>query len=810
MPRRSPSRSARKTGPQRPSTTTPRHPASRSTPALRLLPGLSSLSFAVQSAFDAPGLVAAVAQHVLELARADSFSLLLLDYETGELYGEHFDKGEPSARGQSRVTPRPGSFLAQVLRRETLIIEDAGNVDQADWRELRADAPVPAALVGVPLIVGTSLLGVALLGFQRPIRASARRRRAILFLADLIGLAVDRIRTHAELEQKTARLEEASASLRRLDEMKSELISVVSHELRTPLTSIKAYTETLLDNVQNPSFVLHEKFLGIINEECDRLTRIVNDVLDLSRMDSGRRRLKSELVELTHLVDEVIPTVEPQLLAKSLTVERDFAANLPTLEADPDLMKQVLVNLINNAAKFSHEGTAITIHAHPAGERMQIVVEDKGMGIPADKLSRVFERFYRVEEGGAEHVGGSGLGLAIVKSVVELHGGTIRVESEVNEGSRFIFELPLIQRGFRNLMRSLEPFFETPELRTILGSAVEMVAEVMEARNVSIMFFNEDGTELMIRAAHGMDPDTIARARVKTGASIAGWVAQTCENLLVNDIENDRRFRKLNHPQYETKSLLCVPLRISGEVVGVVNVSSKSTGLPFDPDDLSLLVAISKRVGTALERVRAAGAAGDVSTTLNTIRTVIRAKRSYALWSSRRAFKLATDLGRRLGLPDNDLEVLGYVARVHDVGMIAVGEELILSSRRWTEQERRRAEAHPHEGVRVLQPIEFASRVNEMILGHHEHWDGHGYPRGLAGEEIPIAARILAVVDAFEAMTLGRPYRDSMPEGEALAEIRRCSGTQFDPKVVAALERLMAERGVEAGLPAPSRAGASR
>ena len=346
-------------------------------------------------------------------------------------------------------------------------------------------------------------------------------------------------------------------------------------------------------------------------------------------------------------------------------------------------------------------------------------------------------------------------------------------------------------------MRSLEPFFETPELRTLLSSAVEMVAEVMDARNVSIMFFNEDGTELNIRAAHGLDPDMVARARVKTGASIAGWVAQTCENLLVNDIENDRRFRKLNHPQYETKSLLCVPLRISGEVVGVVNVSSKSTGVPFDPDDLSLLVAISKRVGMALERVRSAGVSGDVFTTLNTIRTVIRAKRSYALWSSRRAFKLATDLGRRMGLVESDLEVLGYVARVHDVGMLSVGEELILSSRRWTEQERRRAETHPRDGVRVLQPIEFASRVNEMILGHHEHWDGHGYPRGLQGEDIPLASRILALVDAFEAMTLGRPYRDSIPESEALAEIRRCSGTQFDPKVVEEFERLMAERGVE-------------
>jgi HD-GYP domain-containing protein (c-di-GMP phosphodiesterase class II) len=112
--------------------------------------------------------------------------------------------------------------------------------------------------------------------------------------------------------------------------------------------------------------------------------------------------------------------------------------------------------------------------------------------------------------------------------------------------------------------------------------------------------------------------------------------------------------------------------------------------------------------------------------------------------------------------------------------------------------------------VRLLQPIEFASRVNEIILSHHEHYDGHGYPRGLAGEDIPLASRILALVDAFEAMTLGRPYRDSVPEVEALAEIRRCSGTQFDPRVVDEFELLMAVRASDRGTPAPFRTEARR
>jgi signal transduction histidine kinase/HD-GYP domain-containing protein (c-di-GMP phosphodiesterase class II) len=559
-----------------------------------------------------------------------------------------------------------------------------------------------------------------------------RRRRAVLFLADQIGLAVDRIRTRGELDATRKQLEDSVLALRKVDEAKSDLISIVSHELRTPLTAIKAYTETLIDNLGSPSFTMQEKFLVIVNEECDRLSRIVNDVLDLSRMESGRRRLKAEPVALPRLLEEVLGAVAPELHQKDARLRTDLPADLPSIEADPDLLKQVLVNLIANAAKFTRRGTEVVVRGSRLGERVTISVEDHGLGIAADKLSRVFERFYRIEDGGAERVSGTGLGLAIVKSVVELHGGTVRVESVVGEGSRFVFELPVRQQGFRQLMRSLTPFFERPELKLLLMSCVEMVAEVMDARIVSFMFFNEDGTDLSIRASHGLDAETVARTRVRLGDSVAGWVAQTSENLIVEDIEADRRFRRMNHPQYETKSLLCVPLRVSGETVGVVNVNNKTTGAPLDQDDLSLLVAISRRVGVAIERVRAAGETGDISAMLATLRAIVRARRTRLLPGSRRLFKVATNLGKRLGMDEQDLEILGYVARVHDVGMLAVSEDL-LGSGRWSDSEHRQVEAHPQVGVQILRPIEFASKVNAIILSHHEHFDGRGYPRGLQG-----------------------------------------------------------------------------
>lgn len=754
-----------------------------------LLASLGSLSFGVRSAFDTAGLVAAIADHVLELTRADQFALLLLNYETGELEGDHYERGHTYPTGHSRVVVEPRSFLGRVLRREALVFEDSG----AERAPIAWQSGPCESIVGVPILVGTSLLGVAVIGYRQRITLTERRRRALLFLADQIGLAVDRIRTRSELDATRKQLEDAVLALRRVDEAKSDLISIVSHELRTPLTAIKAYTETLIDNLGSPSFTMQEKFLVIVNEECDRLSRIVNDVLDLSRMESGRRRLKAEPVSIARLLEEVTGTVAPELEHKEARLRMDLPADLPAVEADPDLLRQVLVNLIGNAAKFTRQSTEVVVRASRHGERITVSIEDHGMGIPADKLDRVFERFYRIEESGGERVSGTGLGLAIVKGVVDLHGGTVRVESVVGEGSRFVFDLPLRQQGFRQLMRSLAPFFERPELKLLLQSCVEMVVEVMDARIVSFMFFNEDGTDLLIRASHGLDPGTVDRTRVRLGDSVAGWVAQTSENLCVEDIEADRRFRRMNHPQYETKSLLCVPLKVAGETVGVVNVNNKTTGTPLDQDDLSLLVAISRRVGVAIERVRAAGETGDISAMLATIRAIVRARRARLLPSSRRLFKMATDLGRRLGMDGSELEVLGYVARVHDVGMLAVGEDLVGSGRRWTDTEHRQVEGHPQAGVQILRPIEFASKVNAIILSHHEHFDGGGYPRGLQGDEIPLGARVLAVLDAYESMTTGRPYREPFLPAEALAELQRCGGTQFDPRVVAEFARVLAE-----------------
>jgi signal transduction histidine kinase len=531
---------------------------------VRVLERLGSLSFALQTATDPGTLFHALAGHVLELAAADHFALLLLNDETGDLEGYAYERDRAGARGLA-VSPDVGGFLRAVLHRETLLTRVPSELEQAACDEIGWSGDAPEALVGMPILVGTTLLGVTVVGYRRPRSLTDRRRRTLLFLADQIGLAVDRLRARSELHATARRLEEAHATIRRMDQQKSDLISVVSHEMRTPLTAIKAYTESLLDNVGSPSVEMQHRFLHVINEESDRLARMVNDVLDLSRMESGRHRLRAEPLAVSAVVEDALPTVAPALQEKRLHVRVDIDPSVPWIDSDVDLLKQVFVNLIHNAAKFSPEGREVVVRGTSLGDRVRLEVEDNGNGIPPEKLPHVFERFYRVEDGSGVRSVGTGLGLAIVKSVIDLHGGTIHVESEVGKGTRFVFELPIRQQGFPMLIRSLEPLFVQPDRRDVLQQCVTMVAEVMEAQIVSFMFFDETGSELRIQASHGLDIDTVARTRVRVGDSIAGWVAHGGEPLLVADIETDRRFRKMSHPQYETRSLLGVPLQIAGE-----------------------------------------------------------------------------------------------------------------------------------------------------------------------------------------------------------------------------------------------------
>ena len=227
-----------------------------------------------------------------------------------------------------------------------------------------------------------------------------------------------------------------------LDRMKSDFVSNVSHELRTPLTSIKSFSELILDDLDTMDGEIQKRFLGIIRDEAERLTRLISDLLDLQRIQANRMKWHMERIDLPQLIENSVETFSGLAKMKRIHLSFECKAKLPAIHGDRDRLQQVFVNLISNAIRFSRENGRIRIEAAEVSEGVLIFVSDKGIGIPADKLERIFERFYQVDSSATKERGGTGLGLAISKEIIEHHGGRIWVESKVGEGSKFSFVIP--------------------------------------------------------------------------------------------------------------------------------------------------------------------------------------------------------------------------------------------------------------------------------------------------------------------------------------------------------------------------------
>lgn len=228
--------------------------------------------------------------------------------------------------------------------------------------------------------------------------------------------------------------------IRKLETMRRDFVANVSHELKTPLTSIKGFVETLSEGALEDK-EHSRQFLRIIQEHTDRLDSLINDLLDLSHIESGEIKLEIEGLRFKDLVDEVLPGFKSQINKKKILVEDSVSPEL-IIKADKDKIKQVLTNLIDNAIKFNKDKGFIKIYSQSLDNQIKIIIEDSGQGIPPKDLPRIFERFYRVDKARSRELGGTGLGLSIVKHVIELHGGSVGVESTEGLGSKFWFTLP--------------------------------------------------------------------------------------------------------------------------------------------------------------------------------------------------------------------------------------------------------------------------------------------------------------------------------------------------------------------------------
>jgi two-component system, NarL family, sensor histidine kinase BarA len=259
------------------------------------------------------------------------------------------------------------------------------------------------------------------------------------------------LETNKELEERNHSLEDANTRLKDLDRLKSSFLATVSHELRTPLTSIIGYSEMLAEGLAGTLNDEQVDYVRTIMEKGETLLKLISSILDISQIEAGKVRLNFEPMDVVELVNTSVSSLKPQAQKKGVTLEAKVPAKMPQVTGDRDRLRQVLVNLLANAVKFTPRGGRVTVTATEVShqpdlnaEGYRLIVEDSGVGIPTDQFDKIFQSFYQVDSSSTREYGGAGLGLAIVKSFVEGHGGVVRLSSEMGHGSRFTLIFPVL------------------------------------------------------------------------------------------------------------------------------------------------------------------------------------------------------------------------------------------------------------------------------------------------------------------------------------------------------------------------------
>ncbi len=300
------------------------------------------------------------------------------------------------------------------------------------------------SLLVVPLIIKGRVVGTLCVDDNKPDSFSIGDERLLTIAAAQAAVAIENAKLYEGLKERAARLERAYEELKEVNRLKTELVQNVSHELRTPLTFVKGYVELLLDGAMGELSTQQTDALRIVSERTEAVVRLVSDIITLQKTEAGYFAFGP--ISPGDVVRQAAEGAKVAADRAGIEIRVDAPPDLPLVMADQGRILQVFDNLLGNAIKFSPNGGHVSVRAEAEVGQVVLVVEDEGIGIPEDKLARIFDRFFQVDGSMTRRFGGAGLGLAIVKEIVEAHGGRIWAKSELGRGSAFYFTLPIVSR----------------------------------------------------------------------------------------------------------------------------------------------------------------------------------------------------------------------------------------------------------------------------------------------------------------------------------------------------------------------------
>jgi len=636
------------------------------------------------------------------------------------------------------------------------------------------------------------------------------------------------LRSRIQLEEMTEMLQESNEKLKTLDELKTQFFANINHELRTPLTLMLAPLKSILEGRMGKTSAVLKETLKSMQRNGYKLLKLINNLLDLTKFEGGKMRLKIKTVNITEFAGDILQSVKPMADQKKIKLFFQHPPHDVELSIDPDQFDKVLLNLLSNALKFTPEKGKVTVYIEDTEKTASLAVEDTGIGVPTDMLESIFDRFSQVDGSASRSHEGTGIGLSLAKEIVALHGGKISVASTLEKGTRFNVEMKKGEAHFspdaldRRMMaqqvglkrRSTDT--EEPKVQDIVtdyrrlhlvdleqvevGSISDNEPEVHDA----LLLVIDDNTEVLklMKMLLGDEFDLLLTSSAEEGLTI---LKEKQPDLVLCDVmmpgmDGHTFARKVKNTEaLKHIPIILVTARSGADMLseGIEAGADDYISKPFDSVELKARIRSLLRIRDVESELALANRNLKMRTsdlvdqqhslylsTVKSLASAIDAKDEYTRHHSTRVTDFTLKIAKNMGFSEKELEDLELAALLHDIGKIAVPESILNKPGKLTDEEFAKIKEHPGRGQEILKPVIELRDIGNVVRAHHEKYDGKGYPDGLKGKEIPLGARIMSIADAYDSITSERPYRNATSHRRALKEIINCSGTQFDPEVV--------------------------
>lgn len=733
---------------------------------------LQEISSMIAATKDITSLAYTILDRAIDYTNAEKGSLMLKN-EMNELYILAARGFDPLFIRNYKI--RIGEGIAGIIAQDhdAVLVKDIEKDER--FRRAKRDRYKTKSFISCSIVSGQSLLGVININDKTDgMDFTEDELRLLKAIAYQAAIAFENAFLISQLRKKAAELEDINRSLIETDMDKTEFITRISHELRSPLNSIKGSVYFLLHSERLHRNTIDE-FCNIILDETNGLVSIVENLIDFLRLENEAMVMKKSLINLPGLLDDIAKSKGLNIILKEKNI--DFRLNvdrhIQDITGDKIKISSLFINLLEGVSHYLENGDSIEMSVSDA--TVLHISLSASRNISEDVIANLSKsKYFFYKEWSFDE-----MRLYIAKKSAEAHGWTFEAK---NSADNFLVVI--------RIPKSMQETVETT-VNMIMDLFADFVSELLSINICSIMLKDELTSDLTIRGAKGLDDEIVRRTRINVGEQIAGWVAAEGKPLLVEDVEKlDLKRRHI--PQYNTKSLLSLPLKINDKVIGILNLNNKKTSEVFDKKDLYIGQIIAERISGLLAKLYSGDYNPDeLNRMIASFGNLVDVTKRYY-----KKEKLLSDLVygimEKLGASETEKQKAMYISMVYDLGLVSMDDSL-LAKRELMSSDLQSLRQHPSMTVELLDTFEGSEEMRKAILHHHERYDGAGYPSGLRGAEIPLISRVIAVVDSYRAMISEKPYRRSFSPEEALQDIKTGAGSRYDPAIVRAFEEVLKE-----------------